>query len=261
MEICFINDEYSPNLDDALTFACKQQLKYIELRNIDGKNITDLTPNEAYNYSEKIASAGILVSTITSPFLYWNKGENNFKIMGQSFDSEEEYFIKLMDLADIFGAQNISIYSYLSDKSFSINELGEQLDKYSQMALERGIGLLLNIDKNCNINNISKAHQLLENYNFSNIHPLIDTGKIIAENDDYKPAELQDIINTCHYFHLSDYDSEAKRYVALGEGNVDFNTFLEDKINDNYVFASLATATTHSEDLVMSLNQLIDWIE
>lgn len=261
MEICFINDEYSPNLDDAIAFARKQQLKYLEIRNIDGKNITDLTPNEAYNYAEKIASSGILVATIASPFLYWHKGEKNFKIFGQQVDSEEEYFTKLMDLADIFGAQNISIYSYLADKSLSIENLGEQIDKYSQQALERGINLLLNIDANCNINNISKLHQLFENYNFSNIHPLIDTGKIIAENDDYKPSELQDIINTCHYFHLSDYDSESKRYVALGEGNVDFDIFLQDKINDNYTFASLATATKHSEDLVMSLNQLIDWLD
>ena len=34
MEISFINDEYSNQLEDTLTFAHKNNLKYIELRNI-----------------------------------------------------------------------------------------------------------------------------------------------------------------------------------------------------------------------------------
>ncbi len=261
MEITFINDEYSPNLDEAITFARKQELKYIELRNIDGKNVTDLTIDSAYAYADKITSTGILVSALVTPFLYWYRKENNFGILGQQVDSQEEYFIKLMDLADIFGARYISIYSYLQDDSLTVEELGKQLDEYSQMALERGIELLLNIDDKCNINNINKMHQLFENYNFSNIHPLINTGKIIALNDDYKQNELQDIINICHYFHLSDYDSELKRYVTLGEGNVDFEVFLQDKINDDYTITSLNPATSHSQDLAMSFNQLVDWLD
>lgn len=258
MEISFINDEYSDNLEDALAFARKNQLKYIELRKINGKNVVDLTEEEASIYSAQIADAGVLVSSLVTPFLYWPMQQKEFKISGQHIDSEEEYFTKLMDLADIFGAQHLSIYSY-SDNSADIDELGNMLDKYSQMALERGIVLLLNIDKQCNINNINKMHQLFENYNFSNIYPLIDTGKIIADQDDYKPQELQDIINTCHYFHISDYDDELKRYVVFGEGKLDFDDFLRDKKNDNYTILSLNPSTNHMEDLVMSLNQLQAW--
>lgn len=260
MEISFINDEYSNNLTDALTFARKNQLKYIELRNIDGRNIADLTANEALNYSTQISNAGILVSSLTSSFLYWPERTKEFKIMGQQVDSEEEYFNKLMDLADIFGAQYLNIYSY-TNTNIDIDELGQQLDKYSQMALERGIVLLLNIDKNCNISNINKAHQLFENYNFSNIYPLINTGKLIAEQDDYKPQELQDLINTCHYFHLSDYDNDLQRYVVIGEGNFDFDNILADKKNDAGTFFSLAPATNHPEDLSMTLNLLHDWLD
>lgn len=259
MEISFINDEYSTNLDDSLALAHKKQLKYIELRNIGGKNVTDLTIDEASTYSAKIAQSGVLVSSIVTPFLYWSSHQKEFNIMGQPVDSEEEYFIKLMDLADIFGSQHINIYSYLQDDKLDIETLGQKLDKYSQMALDRGIVLLLNIDKKCTINNIHIMHQLFENYNFSNIYPLLNTGKIIADQDDYNPQELQDLINTCHYFHISDYDHEAKRFTVFGEGNVDFSCFLIDKKSDNYTFASLAPATNHAEDLIMSLNQFQLW--
>ena len=258
METAFINDDYSDNLDDALTFARKNQLKYIELRKINGKNVVDLTEDEACVYSAKIAEAGILVSSIVTPFLYWPAQQKEFKIFGQLVDSEEKYFFRLMDLADIFGAQHLSIYSYI-DSDMDIDELGKRLDKYSQMALERGIVLLLNIDSKCNIGNVHKMHQLFENYNFSNIYPLINTGKIIAEKDDYNPQELQDIINTCSYFHVSDYDDELKRYVVFGEGHVDFDLFLQDKLKNGQVICSLNSATGHPEDLKMSLNQFIAW--
>ena len=175
MDISFINDEYSASIDDALSFARKNQFRYIELRTLDGKNIIDFTASELAAISHKIAQAGVLVSQINSPFLYWPQGEKNFSIMGQVVDSQEDYFIKLMDVADILGAQNISIYSYLQSSHLEISALGDDLDKYSQMALERGIGLQLNINANCTISNINKIHQLFENYNFSNIHPLLNT--------------------------------------------------------------------------------------
>lgn len=261
MEISFINDEYSNQLEDTLAFAHKNNLKYIELRNINGKNIVDLTMTEAFDYSNQIAQSEILVSSLTTPFLYWKESTSDLHIMGQIVDSEEEYFTKLMDLADIFGAQHINIYSYLQDGDGDIDTLGQKLDKFSQMALDRGIVLLLNIDKSCNINNIHKMHQLFENYNFSNIYPLLNTGKIIADQDDYTPQELQDIINTCHYFHISDYDDELKRYVVFSEGCVDFDSLLDNKKTENYTFFSLNPATNHREDLKMSLNQLQDWLD
>ena len=68
MEISFINDEFSDNIDEAISFAKKNKLKYIELRKINGKNIVDLPSDEIYSLSEKISSAGILVSAISSSF-------------------------------------------------------------------------------------------------------------------------------------------------------------------------------------------------
>ena len=101
MDLCFINDEYSSNIDDALRFAQKNNLRYIELRNIDGKNICDLSLDKISQIADKIARAGILVSTIASPFLSWHEGAP-LNIGGQSVD-ETQYFTKLMDIADILG--------------------------------------------------------------------------------------------------------------------------------------------------------------
>lgn len=259
MEISFINDEYSSNLEDSLRFAKKNNLRYIELRNINSRNICDFTLAEASELAGKILSSGILVSSIASPFLKWSESKADFSICGQKVADEAEYFTKLMDLADIFGAPNINIYSYLKDDKMTPEDLGKKLDVYSQMALERGISLLLENDVDCNISTIASMHQLLELYGFSNIFPLLNMGNTIAMGDDFKPQELQDIINKCQYFHLKDYDAELKRCVVIGEGNIDYENMFHDKLNDTDVIFSLDTSTGYPEDLQMSLNLVQTW--
>ena len=259
MEISFINDEYSSHLEDSLHFAQKNNLRYIELRNVNSHNICDFSLAEAADMAHKIQSSGILVSSIASPFLNWATDTTDFNICGQKVADEAAYFTQLMDLADIFGAPNINIYSYLKNDTISMEELGKKLDIYSQMALERGISLLLENDAKCNISTINSMHQLLELYGFSNIFPLLNLGNTIAMADDFKPQDLQDIINKCQYFHLKDYDAELKRNVVIGEGNIDYEDILQDKLNDTDVVLSLDTATGYPEDLQMSLNMVQAW--
>ena len=260
MEVSFVNDEFSSNIDEVIAFARKNGLKYVELRKINDKNIVDISLKEASELSVKLSSSGILVSAIASPFLKWSLNKNDFSIMGENVASEEEYFTKLMDLADIFGAPNIRMYSYLKEE-ISLEELGKKLDVYSQMALDRGIALLLENDGLCNIDSINKMHQLLELYNFSNIFPLLNMGVVVATSDDYKPQELQDLVNTCQYFHITDYDNELQRNVVVGEGDVDYEEILADKFGDICTIFSLLPNTKYPEDLQMALNVFTSYEE
>lgn len=255
MDISFVTSNLSEDINEVISFAKKNNLRYIELDRINNKNITELNLEDAALLSSQISSAGILVSAIASPFLKWSYLESSFNICGQSVDSEEKYFTLLMDVADIFGASGIRIYSYLKD-NVSIEELGQKLDKYSQMALDRGITLLLENDGLCNIDTISQMHQLFELYSFSNIAPLLDLGTTIALSDNFSPQELQDLINMCQYFHIKDYDNDLKRNVVIGEGNLDYEALLENKFVDNSTILSLNPHTGYPEDLQMSLNIL-----
>ena len=255
MEISFVNDEFSENLDEVISFAKKNNLRYIELRKINGKELTDFSLDELSLMAEKIAKSGLLVSCIYSSFLKWKMGENNFNLFSQCIDNEEEYFLGLMDVADVLGASNIVIYSYHKNE-LTIEELAQKLDVYSQMALDRGISLLLENDGLCNIDSINKMHELFELYNFSNIFPLINMGNVLALNDEFTPSKLRDLINSCQYFHIKDYDAELKRFVVVGEGNADYETILAEKSDDYATILSLEPHTGYAEDLQMSLNML-----
>ena len=128
MEVSFVNDEFSSNIDEVIAFARKNGLKYVELRKINDKNIVDISLKEASELSVKLSSSGILVSAIASPFLKWSLNKNDFSIMGENVASEEEYFTKLMDLADIFGAPNIRMYSYLKEEILKIEKKDEEFN-------------------------------------------------------------------------------------------------------------------------------------
>ena len=150
---------------------------------------------------------------------------------------------------------------HIECSGISIKNLGEKLDIYSQLALDRGIALLLENDGLCNIDSINKMHQLLELYSFSNIFPLINMGVVVATEDDYKPQELQDLINNCQYFHITDYDSELKRNVVVGEGDIDYEEILSAKFGDICTIFSLEPHTKYSEDLQMTLNVFASYEE
>ena len=60
-------DEISPSVDVQLEALGRLGIKYFEPRGIDGKNISDLTEEEAHTLREKTDRAGIRASSIGSP--------------------------------------------------------------------------------------------------------------------------------------------------------------------------------------------------
>ena len=60
-------DEYSPNFDEQIEGLKKNGVGFMEIRGVDGKNISDLTEDEMKAVREKLDKAGIGVSSIGSP--------------------------------------------------------------------------------------------------------------------------------------------------------------------------------------------------
>ena len=48
------SDEYSPNLDSQIEGLLKNKVKMTELRNIDGVNVSDLSPMQAMDVKKKL---------------------------------------------------------------------------------------------------------------------------------------------------------------------------------------------------------------
>ena len=53
IKLCAFSDEYSSNLDEQIKCLKLNNIKYMEIRGINEKNILDISINEAININEK----------------------------------------------------------------------------------------------------------------------------------------------------------------------------------------------------------------
>ena len=116
------SDEIATPFDQQLTEFNKLNIQHIEVRGVDGKNISTLTMEEIQEVKNKLETAGIKVSCIGSPA---------GKI--QITDEFEEHFEQFKHIVAI--AEELSV-RYIRIFSFFIPE-GEEADQYKEEVINR----------------------------------------------------------------------------------------------------------------------------
>ena len=90
-------DEVTSVFEDQLKYVNKQGIGYIELRNLDGTNVSSLTIEDAKKYKALMDKYGVKASAIGSPI-----GKIDI-----TADQTEHFnlFMHTLDLADIFRSE------------------------------------------------------------------------------------------------------------------------------------------------------------
>ena len=65
--LCAFADEASGQVTEQMRALKENSMVYLEARNVDGKNIADLTPGEARTLKERLAAQGLRVWSLGSP--------------------------------------------------------------------------------------------------------------------------------------------------------------------------------------------------
>lgn len=130
-------DEVTSVFEDQLKYVNKQGIGYIELRNLDGTNVSSLTIEDAKKYKAMLDKYGVKVSAIGSPI---------GKIDITADQTEHfELFMHTLDLADIFETKNIRMFSYFYPQGTDCHDyraaILENLEKMLVEAEKRGINL------------------------------------------------------------------------------------------------------------------------
>lgn len=102
MKIFAFADEASANVDEQIVSLLENGLQGLEIRNVDGVNVADITEEKAYEVKKKIDDAGLTVWSIGSPI---------GKIGIKDADEHVEKFKHVLKIADILGAKNIRLFS------------------------------------------------------------------------------------------------------------------------------------------------------
>ena len=113
-------DEACPNIDGQIDALARNSLDGLEIRGVDGTNISDITAEKAKEVRSKLDAAGLSVFSIGSPI--GKIGIND------DFPAHLDKFKHTLELAEILGAKNMRIFSFYIDGDAS---------EYTEKVLER----------------------------------------------------------------------------------------------------------------------------
>ncbi len=135
MKIYAFADEASANIDEQIKAMKENKLDGLEIRNVDGVNISRITKEKAEKVRKKLDDVGLRVWTIGSPI-------GKIDIEKDDFALHTEKFKHTLELADILGAENIRLFSFFTP--------AENRDSYKDKVIER-LGTFCEIAKGSGI--------------------------------------------------------------------------------------------------------------
>lgn len=131
-------DEASPNIDGQITALKRNGLNGLEMRNVDGVNVSDITIEKAKEVKHKLQENGLITWSVGSPIGKIDIEEDDFK-------AHTEKLKHTLEIANILESKNIRMFSFYmpegKDPSDYKNEVIERLGVMCDIARNFGVSL------------------------------------------------------------------------------------------------------------------------
>ena len=151
-------DEASPMLDEQIKALKEEGISLIELRGVDGKNVSGLTIEEAANVKAKLDAAGICLSALGSPY-----GKAS---LGQAFDEHLASFKHGLELCKVLDCKRIRMFSFYpaGPVEESREEVLRRLEIMLALAEEAGVQLVHENEKGIYGDDTARNADLLNHF-------------------------------------------------------------------------------------------------
>ena len=153
-------DEASPMLDEQIKALQEEGISLIELRGVDGKNVSALTLEEAAAVKAKLDAAGIRLSALGSPY-----GKAS---LGVSFDEHLALFKHGLELCRVLNCKRIRMFSFYPAEGVSPEDSREEvlrrLEIMLKLAEEVGVQLVHENEKGIYGDDTARNGDLLEHF-------------------------------------------------------------------------------------------------
>ncbi len=258
LALAVIGDEIGPSLSEMLSFCAENDVRRLDMRTVDGRNLLGMSLAEVDAIGKQLRSAGISVPTFVSPVLKW-AAPGKTPVGGKvdfAFDPatcpREDALAHAFDVAIVLGATRIRVFSFLRHPDFTARDLDSAMGRLQDLAARSDVIVEVENEPVCNLGSIRELasyfsrhlEESLEDEPSPLFRPLIDIsnswsmGQPPGDDDIAILGPLVDLI------HLKDRDLEAKRTVPLGDGQVPWAkelTRLLERVQVPEVIASLET--------------------
>ena len=180
LTFCLITDEVSPSLDEGIAFARAESISTIDLRVIDGRNVLTLSRDELAGAARRVRAAGLSVSCICTPLLKWSPPGRSSQATGDQFGFElgdrpaGEVYAQAFEAAELLGARNLRIFSYLAYDGYRVDDLRGPIDDLLVLAERFDMKLHVENEGVCNIASLAGLEALVAAYRHPRLRTLVD---------------------------------------------------------------------------------------
>ena len=130
-------DEARANVELQIEAMKRNGLNGLEIRNVDGTNVSDITVEKAAEVRKKLEANGLSVWSVGSPI-----GKTD---IDGNFDADIEKFKHTIEIAHALNSENIRIFSFYipheKDAAEYKNKVIDRLGRFSEIAVGSGVTL------------------------------------------------------------------------------------------------------------------------
>ncbi len=212
------SDEIDSSVDIQFDGLNRLGIKYFEPRNIDGKNISEISADEAKKLKEKMDRNGIRVSSVGSPI-----GKISIT---DDFDKHLELLRHVIKIAEILEAKYIRIFSFFIPK-------GEEPEKYrdevmrrmtamARLAEKNGVVLLHENEKEIYGDTAIRCADILKTVDSPCLKAVFDPANFVQCGQKVYPDAYELLKPYILYMHIKDAEADGHVVPAgVGIGNVE----------------------------------------
>jgi sugar phosphate isomerase/epimerase len=220
-------DEIAPDLGTQLSVMAKNDMHFIELRNVDGKSVAEYTPVQAQKIKNQLDAAGFKVSSIGSPI-----GKIGIE---DNFDAHLDLFKNTLEISQILESPYIRIFSFYIPENGRPedyrDEVMNRLNRLCEEAEDCPVRLLHENELGIYGDTPERCLDIIENLGYKRIGAIFDPANFINHRDliEVYPYAWHLLKKYVDYMHIKDAlherepktDAHRVRPAGYGEGRIE----------------------------------------
>lgn len=282
-QLGIITDEISSDFAYALDRMVDWGLPYAEIRGVNGKNVSDLSPAELRDAKNALDARGLKAYGIASPFFKCELGGGAAQDTGnlhlaQDRSLEEQYEVlqRCIRAAHLLETPFIRVFAFWRRGETTpeiVERIIELFHEPLRIAREAGVTLLLENEHDCYMSTGEETAQLLSVLAPEGLRAVWDPGNAYRAGETPYPNGYDALKPYIVHIHLKDLkrtEDGGWKWVPMGEGDIDYLGHLKALNHDGYT--GVLSLETHyrpengspeegSAETLQSLRTLIRHVE